>query len=294
MIKNKLKYILFYLSMMTVTLYVASCSELDPNIPPPPYVGVHGEGIDSINSPSWHGNLVKQYNYNLMVCQDCHGPDYSGGLVNESCLGCHVFPGGPEACNTCHGDFTDTAFTAPPQDTNNNDSTDAPGVGAHDSHLYDNNLGSQIPCSTCHIVPQNYFDPGHAVDESPPAEVIFSPLAIHNIAVNPIYDYSSVTCSDVYCHGNFEYLIDSAGANAWIYTDSSIVGNNFNPIWNKVDGTQDSCGTCHMLPPEGHQNAGNDPDALTCSGCHPGVVDPNGNIIDTDKHINGEINVFGN
>ena len=74
MINNKLKYILVYLSMMMVTLYVASCSDLDPYIPPPPYVGVHGEGIDSINSPNWHGNLVKQYNYNLMVCQDCHGP----------------------------------------------------------------------------------------------------------------------------------------------------------------------------------------------------------------------------
>ncbi len=108
-INNKLKYILFYLSIMMVTLYVASCSDLDPNIPPPPYVGVHGEGIDSIDSPDWHGNLVKQYNYNLMVCQDCHGPDYSGGLVNESCLDCHVLPQGPENCTTCHGSSTTNA-----------------------------------------------------------------------------------------------------------------------------------------------------------------------------------------
>jgi hypothetical protein len=31
-----------------------------------------------------------------------------------------------------------------------------------------------------------------------------------------------------------------------------------------------------------------------CGTCHTGIVDAEGNIIDTDKHINGEINVFGN
>ncbi len=149
MIKNKLKYILFYLSMMMVMLYVASCSDLDPYIPPPPYVGVHGEGIDSINSPNWHGNLVKQYNYNLMVCQDCHGPDYSGGLVNESCLGCHVLPTGPENCTTCHGTLSSMA---PPRDLDGNTSTSEPGVGFHQNHLrfkYDGRDSFMLRMSQC-------------------------------------------------------------------------------------------------------------------------------------------------
>jgi hypothetical protein len=291
MMKKKLIKIL--LPVLVFGIF-ASCSKLNEPVPLTPELTIHREGILDKDSPTWHGNLVRESSWDLKACQNCHAADYSGGITGASCLNCHRQPEGPEACNTCHGDFTDPAFIAPPQDTNNNISTDSTGVGAHVSHLYQNDLGSQIPCTTCHVVPQDYFDPGHAVDDPLPAEVIFSPLAIHNIAVNPVYDHPSATCSDTYCHGNWEFLKDSAGTNAWIYTDSLMVGKAFSPIWNKVDGTQASCGTCHMLPPEGHQNAGNDPDALTCSGCHTGIVDPNGNIIDTDKHINGEKNVFGN
>ena len=81
MFKSTVKYSFGYLIILLMILHISSCSDLDTNIPPPPYVGVHGEGIDSINSPNWHGNLVKQYNYNLLVCQDCHGSDYSGGRL---------------------------------------------------------------------------------------------------------------------------------------------------------------------------------------------------------------------
>jgi hypothetical protein len=57
-----------------------------------------------------------------------------------------------------------------------------------------------------------------------------------------------------------------------------------------VDGTQATCGSCHNLPPIGHVEA----NITACSTCHQGIVDSDGNIIDTDKHINGEKNVFGN
>ena len=176
---------------------------------------------------------------------------------------------------------------------NNDTLTTSPGVGAHVKHLYDNQLGSEILCSTCHKVPQEVYDPGH-VDSNLPAEVIFGNLAIYDGGANAGYNFSNATCSDVYCHGSFEFLKDSAGANAWIYTDSLIVGNSFAPKWNKVDSTQAVCGSCHLLPPTGHQNAGNDPNATTCATCHPGVVDVNGNIIDQTKHINGMKNSFGN
>ncbi len=69
-----------------------------------------------------------------------------------------------------------------------------------------------------------------------------------------------------------------------------MVGNNFSAKWNQVDGSQAECGSCHGLPPTGHQAS-----TLTaCVNCHIGVVDNQGNIIDKTKHINGVKNVFGN
>jgi len=50
----------------------------------------------------------------------------------------------------------------------------------------------------------------------------------------------------------------------------------------------------YAFHPKVNQNAGNDPNAATCGGCHIGIVDIDGNIIDTDRHINGKKNVFGN
>jgi len=257
-----------------------------------PSINVH---VDSINVPTsndFHGTYISERNWTMVDCQGCHNTDYSGGIAAPSCLTCHTITGGPEACNTCHGDFNNITRIAPPKDLNKDTLTTSPGVGAHVKHLYDNQLGSEILCSTCHKVPQEIYDAGH-VDSDLPAEVIFGNLAIHNGA-NAGYNFSNATCSDVYCHGSFEFLKDSAGANAWIYTDSLLVGSAYAPEWNKVDGSEAVCGTCHLLPPTGHQNTGNDPEATSCVNCHPGVVDANGNIIDQTKHINGMKNVFGN
>lgn len=273
-------------------LMVAGCSDVKEPLPSSPEITTHKTGILDETSPNFHGNLVRENNWDLSLCKSCHAADYTGGITDKSCLTCHTQQEGPEACNTCHGDFDDPNLIAPPRDTKDNISTDFIGVGAHTSHLLENDLGSKIECSTCHVVPDDYSDPGH-VDTGPPAEITFGNLAVHNIATNPSYDHSTATCSDVYCHGNWVFYKDSS-SNQFIYVDSVIVGNAFSPVWNKVDGTQAMCGSCHLLPPTGHQNAGNDPDALTCGSCHTGIVDSEGNIIDSTKHINGEINVFGN
>lgn len=286
MIKKLLK---FFAALFILAIF-ASCSKLDDSIPPAPDINTHKEGILDHDSPNFHGNLVRQSNWDLKACQSCHDANYSGGITGASCLSCHTQPKGPEACNTCHGDFDDPNIIAPPEDTNDNANTDSVGVGAHVHHLYDNELGSEIDCSTCHEVPQDYFDPGHT-DSPLPAEVILNNLAIHNIAVNANYDYSIATCSSVYCHGNFEFLKDSS-TNQFAYTSDKMIGNTRSMIWNQVDGSQAECGSCHNLPPEGHISATID----ACGSCHSGIVDSEGNIVDSlsYKHINGEKNVFGN
>jgi hypothetical protein len=257
-----------------------------------PSINVHVEGILDSTSEDFHGNFTRQNGWKLMDCQKCHGEDYGGGVASPTCLNCHSQPEGPEACNTCHGDFSDPVIIAPPQDTNNNNSMDNVGVGAHISHLYQNDIGSQIPCSTCHVVPQDYSDPGHAIDDPLPAEVIFSPLAVHNIAINPMYAHPSATCSDTYCHGNFEFLKDAAPDNhKFAFEDGAdrMIGNNVSVVWNIVDGSQAECGSCHDLPPVGHVEA----NITACGTCHSGIFDRDGNLVDSlsYKHINGEIDV---
>ena len=283
----KMKLVTNIFIFLAIIALVASCSKLNEPVPLTPDLTIHKKGILEKVSPNWHGNLVRENGWDLKNCQHCHDADYSGGITGSSCLNCHNQPQGPEACNTCHGDFRDPSIIAPPQDTKGNVSTDSTGVGAHVTHLYQNDLGKQIPCSTCHVVPQNYFDPGHAVDDPLPAEVIFSPLAVYNIANNPMYDYSTATCSDTYCHGNWAFSSDSS-SNYFAYEDSVMTGNNISVVWNEVGTGQAACGTCHGLPPTGHIYH------LACGTCHPGVVDDAGNIINKEKHIDGKINVFGN
>lgn len=253
-----------------------------------PTITVHKDGIIEPTSQNFHGLFIKGIKWDLMNCADCHQTDFAGGLASPTCLTCHVQPEGPEACNTCHGDFNDANLFFPPEDLNENTETTVPGVGAHVEHLVNNDLGSDIECSTCHTVPATLYDTGH-IDSDQPAEVIFNKLAVFNAGGSSSYDYPTATCSDTYCHGNFIFYRDSS-AYPTFYEDPVMVGNNFTPVWNQVDGTQAQCGSCHGLPPTGHQ-----PAALSsCATCHQGVVNANGEIIDSSKHINGIKNVFGN
>ncbi len=279
----------YYILIFFPALIFFGCSDLRKDIPTTaPVLSVHKEGIKDVNSPNFHGNLVRLNNWSMKECIQCHAADYKGGITGKSCFKCHTQPAGPEACNTCHGDFSDPSKIAPPRDTNGGTSESSPGVGAHSSHLYTNTLGRIVRCSNCHIVPKKMSDPGHI--EQLPAEINFSGLADTSIAANASFDVRALTCSNIYCHGNFEFKkSDAIPTNQFAYTSDKMVGNNFSPIWNKMDGSQDSCGTCHGLPPTGHIDA----PLTACYLCHQGIVDENGNIVDKDKHINGRKNARG-
>ena len=265
-----------------LALLLYSCADIRKDInTTAPVITVHKQGILDVNSPDFHGNLIRQNNWSFEKCIQCHAADFTGGITGQSCLKCHTEPDGPKACNTCHGDFNDPNKIAPPRDTKGMISTSSPGVGAHSSHLYENDLTNNVKCSNCHVIPQKFDDPGH-IGQSP-APVIFSGLADTNITVSVTFDTASLTCSNTYCHGNFEFKkSDAVPTNQFAYTADKIVGNNFSPVWNKVDESQDSCGTCHGIPPTGHIYA----PITACYLCHAGVVDANGKIIDKDKHIN--------
>jgi hypothetical protein len=258
----------------------------------------HPDGFGDVESTAFHGEYFKVIaNWELMPCQSCHGKEYTGKNTGLSCKneGCHNSESGPEACNTCHGEFTslvtNTQKWAPPKGLNDETDITQAAVGAHQVHLsYYSYLTGTLTCSECHIVPEKYSDEGH-IDDSEGAEVIFDgELAViktqgENRVPMPVYNRSNTSCSEVYCHGNWG-LLKSLSNNTLAYADTLIEGNTAVVSW--VDTTTAACGTCHNIPPTGHSNFG--PGA--CANCHNEVVNNNGEIIDNEKHANGKVNLF--
>ena len=235
----RIKYFLITLFIMSSFL-LFNCSEVEEDISEPEELeGVHPDGFGKLGSANFHGVKLKANTWNMTGCIKCHGADYAGGITDYSCLDCHTNEAGPEACNTCHGSFADESRIAPPTDLDNNIETSAKGVGAHTAHVYDNNFSLPISCGECH--PGNDGGSVNYVSahiDGLPAEMQFGEFASSGLT-EPEYSFSNLNCANTYCHGNFDF--------------DGIVGNNYNPVWNIVDGTEGACGTCHgVIDAEGN------------------------------------------
>lgn len=248
-------------------------------------INVHTTEINDLASEKFHGKFIAAINWDLTKCSQCHGSNYAGGIVSPKCTTCHTQSSGPEACNTCHGDFANPSKISPPKATNGAIDTKDFRVGAHQKHLADSQIAQATQCNECHIVPAKFSSAGH-IDNTSRAEVVFGSFSSSGVG-NPSYNFNDNKCSNTYCHGNFEFKKENAQYQ-FAYIEDKITGNNFQPIWNKVDGTQAECGTCHGLPPKGHIEV----DRNSCGICHVGVVDKYGKIADKTKHINGKIDLF--
>jgi hypothetical protein len=261
-----------------------SCRECHASYP-------HGEG-------GWiggHSQFVRDTGWDIIQCRPCHGTDYAVPKGEFSCLSCH-HPGGPESCNTCHGDFAgdadDLFNSAPPAGLLGETDPLALPVGAHAAHMaYDSTRTAAEKCAECHVVPSAYEDPGH-IDGQPGAEVVFGgPLGLVVTESGarvpaPTWDRSTTTCASTYCHGNWGILAADSDY-AFIYAGPKIEGESSAPSW--IDPATAACGSCHGLPPAGHDPA----DITICANCHENVIDATGVIIDPSLHGNGRINAFG-
>ena len=247
-----------------------TCHTGGKTIPHPP----RAEFIDPTHA-NYHGGIFWENNWDFSYCQTCHGQNLDGGVVDFDCsnTACHTATGGVFACNNCHywkgdeGSFVDVL--------NRTDST-LTTVGMHTSHIIArHSLTVALDCSACHILPDSVWAAGH-IDASPYAEVTFDSLSTANDTLSPVWDRSAGTCSQIYCHGAFTY--------------GDVTGNDTTWTWT-VPVSGELCGSCHGLPPTGHIASGD-----ACGLCHSGVVsgEDNRTIIDTQKHINGVKNVFGN
>ena len=267
----------------------------------------HATGWTQPSSAAFHGKAIKSAQWSMDACRTCHGSDYKGiaSKSNVGCMksGCHVDVNGalksPESCNTCHGTFSAPANNviswAPPRSIAGDTATGVAGVGAHQGHL-NATFGKVLKCQECHVVPTEAFAAGH-LDSALPAEVVMhdtlATLATGNgsLVPTPLYNASQQQCDNTYCHGNWKIRKASAPSDRqYIYSDSVITGENFSPKW--TGGlSQATCGSCHLLPPKGHLQ-GLPISSCGGSGCHLGIVDGNGKIIDQTKHINGKVDLM--
>ena len=209
---------------LLVLVFIAACA--DERVISQPCSGVdcgahvHPAGILDPTSDDFHGKELARRNWSFSVCQGCHGTDYKGGTSGKSCVRCHAK--GPTDCSTCHGDR-------------------GPTTGAHQTHL-----AKSLDCSECHIKPASWDAPGHIIDVTGPAQVVFGALAATATPTRiaaPAWD--GATCTNVYCHGA---AIDGGGTATA-------------PRWD--DPTPAGCSTrCHGQAPPNHQR--ND-----CATCHP-------------------------
>lgn len=263
--------------IMLAAVLLPACSELqEEKVPTEATISVHGKGFADASSANFHAAYVRNANYDLTLCQSCHAKDYSGGTTGQSCNTCHSKPNGPENCTTCHGSVN----AAPPNDLVGNSATTIRGVGAHQKHLLGGTLGAPVPCGTCHVVPATVTAAGH-IDATANAEVRFDSTSAL-FAVGSSYDAAGTSCSNTYCHGNFQ------GGNG----NKTITWANADPA------AVVACGTCHgdvtkatkkekAYPVSGHTFALVTSD---CSTCHADVINANLDIINPSKHINGRIN----
>jgi len=282
-------HILAFASILLISMVWGGCAELKDSLPAGtnPAIAVHAEGWTNPASANFHGKAIMADSWDMRSCRSCHGSDYTGGIAEVSCRTCHTGGAGPENCATCHGG---PGSVAPPEDLAGNTGTPAAGVGAHEKHVKGGILSSLVWCYECHTVPTSVYAAGH-VDSDLPAEVPMNGLLARTsspgIMPTPSHDYSALTCSNTYCHGNWQ--ADSASSpNKFAYTAAFMTGSNATPVWTG-GSSEAACGTCHGLPPTGHMAT----TITNCVNCHLGVVDAQGKIDDKSLHMNGKINAFG-
>lgn len=230
--------------------------------------GSLADAAAALTAPVWTGGPAQA------ECGTCHGlppASHAPALPADGCPVCHpddpalhidgaLAIGRSSDCSGCHGS---AASPAPPRDLGGNSSSDAIGVGAHQSHLQaSHGLRGPVACSDCHAVPVELGSPGH-IDSAAPAEVV-SELG---------WAREQGRCATSWCHGS------SA------------------PNWTAVGQDEAACGTCHGVPPD---DAEHEPDMpLTrCSECHARTVDEFGNILRTgpagaehSEHIDGDVDL---
>ncbi len=165
-------------------------------------------------------------------------------------------------CVSCHGG-RDNTTGAPPRDLNGNFDISSLSIGMHTVHVDSGEVSGGYKCNVCHIIPGEVQTSGHMDDNDGRAEVIFGGIAANDSLI-PKWDRETGTCSNIYCHGSFNY--------------AGISLDNNKPKWTKP--RENPCGTCHVSDFQ---------TGTACTYCHSRVIGANNRFVDKSKHVNGQI-----
>ncbi len=230
-----------------------------------------------------HPNFIKANTLERefgVLCQSCHGTDYTGGTSDVSCVDCHnttrLHP-----CIGCHGG-QDNETGAPPLSLRDSTATSARGVGAHTAMVVGKSLFNGTDCSSCHIKPAFVLAPGHwapkGIDSDSIAEVVFGGISGLDSARfgAPVFDTLTGTCANIYCHGAFP-------------------GGNTADTVDFYGGPSEAfCGSCHAVDSNfatlGGKHFKHDSLGIQCVTCHFSTVDSSNVIrLSGGRHVNGLI-----
>lgn len=225
---------------------------------------------------------------------NCHGSGtnsgtWSSNTTNAQCTKCHGL------ASTAAQYAADTNRAAPGWSTGGATGVSTsgasaftdPDVGAHNAHLQATQRYSDgTSCNSCHIVPVNVTDGNHMTAR--PAEIVWGTLA-RSFALTPVWNTSTNTCSNVYCHG--------ARMPSWDTGGTSRI-----PVWttNMLSGTpavNGDCNKCHGAPPTRGDTAATHTGYTTmgsCNQCHS-HVNLNGTFTTLGRslHIDGKVDGGG-
>ena len=87
---NKMKYRFWlFIAVGAFAVYQVSCSKTQTPAEPEVSVSVHEDGWVDPNAQGFHGEFLADRKYENSDCQQCHGNDFTGGIVQVSCRSCH-------------------------------------------------------------------------------------------------------------------------------------------------------------------------------------------------------------
>lgn len=254
-------------SVFALLIYGCSDQRTISQLPP-----THPDFWLNSDSPDFHGTVALVNG--ITSCAVCHGDELDGGKVGVSCIDCHLSSG---VCTSCHGGLN-SDNGAPPHGLHDETDDTSLAVGAHTTHLSGTARSAIVDCESCHLVPASLLEPSHldigtgTLDSI--AEITWQGIADGDGAA---WNRMTRTCTNTYCHGNFEGGYDS-NAPIWTNQGQAECGSCHDDGTNPVD-----LGTVHQI----HLIPG----SPVCTDCHSSVVDSFLVFADPSLHVNGIVDV---
>lgn len=235
----------------------SSCRKCHVTYPHPP-------GWVNASSPNFHGETLAGVNYNLNLCNSCHGNQFDGGTSGVSCRSCHAtYPHLAGWVNPTAAEFHGKALAA--------QNYDATACQACHGAQYDGGT-SGVSCKGCHAT---YPHPQGWVNASSPS-FHGETLAGTNYDLNLCSSChgsqfdggtSGVSCRT--CHATYPHLADWMNPAAAAFHGKALAAQNY-------DAT--ACQACHGAQYDGGSSG------VSCKGCHASYPHPQNWIAGAASH----------